>query len=50
MDRSDLIQEREVNALPPEANGKSICCRDEANVGDDREKGAHDLERSPRRA
>ena len=47
MDRSDLIQEREANALPPEANSKSICCRDEANAEDDRENDAHDLERSP---
>ena len=50
MDRFDLIQEREANVLPLEANSKSICYRDEVNAEDDREKDAHNLERSPRRA
>ena len=50
MDRSDLIQEREANDFPLEANSKSICCRDEANAEDDRENDAHDLEQSSRRA
>ena len=50
MDKSDLIQKREVNALSLEANSKLICCRDEVNALDDRETNSHDLERSPCRA